>query len=115
MKSSIMGQIFTMYVGLILVSACYISVGLFWSSLTENQIIASVLTFISLLFLWIIDWSSQSAGEVTAAILANISIIRHFESFIQGVINIKDVVYYLSFCLFGLCLSYFGIESRNWR
>lgn len=110
-----MGQVFTMFIGLLFVSACYISVGIFWSSLTENQIIAAVLTFISLLFLWIIDWAAQNAGQTTAAILSYASIIRHFESFMEGSLNFKDVVYYTTFCFFGLYLSFTGIESKNWR
>ncbi|MBN1114758.1 MAG: ABC transporter permease subunit [Oligoflexia bacterium] len=110
-----MGQIFTMYLGLLMISACYISVGLFWSSLTENQIIAAVLTFVSLLFLWIIDWSAMNFSSGTAAVISYFSVIRHFESFIMGIIDSKDVVFYLTFCVFGLFLSYVGIESKNWQ
>lgn len=110
-----MGQVFTMFVGLILISSCYISLGIFWSSLTENQIIAAVLTFISLLFFWIIDWAAQNAGQTTAQIISYLSIIRHFESFMEGTINLKDVIYYLSFTSFTLYLSYFGIETKNWK
>ncbi|MCX6111961.1 MAG: ABC transporter permease [Proteobacteria bacterium] len=110
-----MGQIFTMYIGLVLLSACYVSVGVFWSSLTENQIIAAVLTFVSLLFLWIIDWAAQNVGQFMSSVLYYLSIMRHFESFGEGTISLKDTVYYISFCTFALYLSYLGIEARNWK
>ena len=110
-----MGQIFTMYIGLIFLSACYVSVGVFWSSLTENQIIASVLTFISLLFLWVVDWAAQNTGQFMSSFLYYLSIMRHFESFGEGLISLKDTVYYVSFCGFALYLSYLGIEARNWK
>ena len=110
-----MGQIFTMYIGLIFLSACYVSVGVFWSSLTENQIVASVLTFVSLLFLWIVDWAAQNTGQFMSSFLYYLSIMRHFESFGEGVISLKDTVYYVSFCGFALYLSYLGIEARNWK
>jgi len=110
-----MGQIFTMYIGLIFLSACYVSVGVFWSSLTENQIIASVLTFISLLFLWVVDWAAQNSGQFMSSFLYYLSIMRHFESFGEGLISLKDTVYYVSFCAFALYLSYLGIEARNWK
>ena len=110
-----MGQVFTMYLGLLCVSACYIAIGLFWSSMTENQIISAVLTFISLLFMWIIDWSAQALGSTLGDVTGYLSIIRHFDSFFDGTINSKDVVYYLSFTFFGLFLSYLGIESKNWK
>ena len=108
-----MGQVFTMYIGLVLLSACYISVGVFWSTLTENQIIAAVLTFISLLFLWIIDWGAQNSSQLMTSALYYMSIMRHFESFGEGMINIKDTVYYLSFCSIALYLSYLGIEKQR--
>lgn len=109
-----MGQVLTMYLGLLFLSASYICVGLFWSSLTENQIIAAVLTFISLLFLWVIDWTAQSSGQILGSIVYYLSIMRHFESFGEGTISLKDTVYYISFCGFVLYLTYLSIESRKW-
>jgi ABC-2 type transport system permease protein len=109
------GQIFSMYIGLMLLSACYVSVGIFWSSLTENQIIAAVLTFVSLLFLWVVDWAAQSSGQLMTSVIYYLSIMRHFESFGEGVISLKDSVYYVSFCVFALYLACLGIESRNWK
>jgi ABC-2 type transport system permease protein len=109
------GQIFSMYVGLVLLSACYVSIGIFWSSLTENQIIAAVLTFVSLLFLWIIDWATQNSSQLMTSAIYYLSIMRHFESFGEGVISLKDTIYYMSFCAFGLYLASLGIESRNWK
>ncbi len=109
------GQIITMYLGLVFLSAAYVSIGIFWSSLTENQIIAATLTFFSLLFFWIIDWATQSTGEIFSAILYYLSVIRHFESFGEGVLSLKDFVYYVSFCTTFLYLAKISLESRARR
>ncbi len=109
------GQMISMYIGLVFLSASYVAIGIFWSSLTENQIIAATLTFFSLLFFWIIDWATQSASGVFSAVLYYMSIIRHFESFGEGVLSFKDVVYYLSFCSVFLYFACISIDSKARR
>lgn len=103
------------YIGLILMGAAYISLGLFVSTTTENQIIAAIGGFGLSLLLWFIGWSAGSAGETLGAILSYLSIINHFSDFAQGVIDTSNVAYYLLFTIFGLYLSLKMVESVKWR
>lgn len=103
------------YIGLILMGSAYISLGLFVSTTTENQIIAAIGGFGLSLLLWFIGWSANSAGETLGAILGYLSIIAHFSDFAQGIIDTKHVAYYLLFSIFGLYLSLKMVESVKWR
>ena len=103
------------YLGLFLMGGCFVSVGLFFSSLTKNQIVAGVGTFIVSLLLWIIGWSAESAGPTLGPILTYLSITDHFEDFTKGVLDTKHLVYYLSFMSFGLFLTAKSVDSERWR
>ncbi len=103
------------YIGLILLSSTFISLGLFISTLTENQIIAAIGGFALSLLLWIIGWGATFAGGTLKPVLEYLSILVHFEDFAQGVIDSTHVAYYLIFTFFGLYLSLKSIESVKWR
>ncbi len=109
------GPIFSGYLGYLFLGATFISVGILASALTENQIVAVLLTFGMLLLFWLIDWSASFAGPTAAKILQYLSFIAHLEDFQRGVIDTKDVVFYLSFTFFCLFLTSRVIESRRWR
>lgn len=103
------------YIGLILMGAAFISVGLFISTTTENQIIAAIGGFALSLLLWVIGWGAHYAGPTLGGVLNYISIINHFEDFAQGVIDSAHVIYYLLFSFVGLYFSVKMIESVKWR
>ena len=103
------GTLASGYLGLVLMNAAFIALGLFISSLTENQIIAAIGTFGTLLIFWIIQWAG------TSEILRHLSILEHFNNFAEGVIDTRDVVYYLSFMLLWLFLTLRVLESKKWR
>jgi ABC-2 type transport system permease protein len=103
------------YLGLFLLGASFIAIGLFFSSLTDNQIVAAVLTFGSLLLFWIISWASNAATGFWKEVLNYISIFQHFDNLTQGILDTTDIVYYLSFAFFGLFLTHTVIQSRRWR
>ena len=105
----------TSYLGLLLMGGSFISLGLFFSSLTRNQIVAVVLTFATLLMLWVINWAADSAGPTTRAVLNALSITDHFDDFSKGVVDTKHLVYYLSFITFGLFLTAKSVDSERWR
>lgn len=109
------GLIFTSYLGLFLVGSVFISFGLLASALTENQIIAAVLSFGMLLTLWLIKVAAQAAGPVLGPLLSYIAVTVHIESFLKGLIDSKDIIYYLSATSFGLFASYQVLDSRKWR
>jgi ABC-2 type transport system permease protein len=103
------------YLGLLLMGGCFVSVGLFFSSLTKNQIVAAVLTFVVLLLLWVIDWMTNFAPSGVASLLNYLSITSHLDDFAKGIVDTKHVVYYLSFITFGLFLTSRAVDSERWR
>jgi ABC-2 type transport system permease protein len=108
-------QVATSYLGMLLMGGAFVSIGLFYSSVTRSQIVAIALTFATLLFLWVINWASDTAGPVTRAIVSALSITDRFEDFSKGVIDTKHVIYYLSFITFGLFLTVRSVDSERWR
>ena len=103
------------YLGLLLLGSAFISIGLFISTMTENQIIAAIAGFATSLLLWVVGWGANYAGPTLSPVLQYISIINHFEDFAQGVIDSAHVVYYILFSFFGIYLSLKSIESIKWR
>lgn len=103
------------YFALFLMGAAFISAGIFFSSLTENQIVAAMLTFGALLLFWILNWASYSAGGFWRDVLNYLSFFQHFDDMTKGILDTADLVYYLSFIFFGLFLTHSVIQSRRWR
>ena len=103
------------YLGLLMLGGCFISVGLLFSSLTKNQIVAGILTLITLLLLWVIDWIGSFAGPTVESLLSYLSLVGHTEDFMRGVIDSQHVVYYLSFITFGLFLTAKAVDAERWR
>jgi ABC-2 type transport system permease protein len=109
------GPLATGYLGLVLLGGTFLAVGVLASSLTENQIIASISTFGILLVFWIIGWASESAGATWSRVLQGLSILEHFDSFSRGILDVKDVVYYLNFIAVALFLTLRSLEARRWK
>jgi len=105
------GVIISGYFGLFLMGGAFISIGLFASSLTENQLIASVVTFGILLLLWLVG----ALSDAESSVFGYLSVINHFESFGKGIIELKDMVYYLSVIFFGIYLTHMALDSERWR
>jgi ABC-2 type transport system permease protein len=109
------GPLLTGYLGLLLMGATFLAVGLFASSVTENQIVAALIAFMVLLMFWVIGWTSDVAGGTLGAVLGHLSILEHNDSFAKGVLETKDVVYYVNFTLLGLFLAFKMVEARRWK
>jgi len=105
----------TGYLGLLLMGGCFLSLGLFISSLTKNQIVAAMATFAVFLMLWVINWISTFVGPTTQTVLQYLSLTEHFDDFAKGIIDTKHVIYYLSFMAFGLFLTAKSVDSERWR
>jgi ABC-2 type transport system permease protein len=103
------------YLGLLLLGSCFISLGLFISSTTRNQVIAGGGTFVVALMFWIINWAADSAGPTVGPILNYLSVTQHFEDFSKGVIDTTHLVFYLSFIAFGLFLTLKSVDTERWR
>ena len=110
-----LGPLVAGYLGLALLGAAFIAIGCLASSMTENQIIASVVTFGFLLLLWVIGWSADAAGGPVAKVVTYLSLVEHLEGFSKGVIETKSVAYYLSVAAAGLFLTLRVLESKRWR
>lgn len=108
-------QILNGYLGLFLMGAAFIAAGVFFSSLTKNQIVSAILTFGALLLFWILNWAAYSASGLWKSVLNYLSIFQHFDDMTRGILDTKDLVYYLSFAFFGLFLTHAVIQSRRWR
>jgi ABC-2 type transport system permease protein len=107
--------IFTGYLGLFLMSSAFVSLGVFVSSLTQNQIVAATVTFGALLLLWIIGWAQTLVGPSVGSVLAYLSLLSHFENFAKGVLDSRDILYYILVVTFFLFATLRVLESRHWR
>jgi ABC-2 type transport system permease protein len=103
------------YTGLILMGAAFISFGVFASSLTENQIVAAVITFAGIFLSWGFEWLSTITGGLVGDILNHLALHLHLQNFARGIIEVKGVVYYLSVTFFFLFLTLQSLESKRWR
>ncbi len=107
--------IITGYLGLILLGAAFISLGIFTSSLTENQIIAASMSFGILFFFWLISYSVAFVSAGLGQVLAYLSINEHIASLAKGVLDTEDIIYYLCFIVLFLFLTLRSLESNRWR
>jgi ABC-2 type transport system permease protein len=105
----------TGYLGLLLMGGCFLSLGLFVSSLTRNQIVAGMITFAVFLMFWVINWISTFTGPTMQAVLNYLSITEHLNDFARGVIDTKHLIYYVSFIAFSLFLTVRAVDSERWR
>jgi ABC-2 type transport system permease protein len=103
------------FLGLLLQGGCLLSIGTFISTTTKNQIIAGGATFAVCLMLWVLEWVSNFGSSTTEKVIAYLSVVQHFEPFAKGVIDTKDIVFYLSMIFFGLFLTARSMESLRWR
>lgn len=108
------GAVWCGYIGMILMSMTFISIGLFASSLTNNQIVAFLMSlFIGVFFLIIFDVLSANFTGPVAQFLNYLSISTHYDSISRGVIDTKDIFYFLSITFFGLVLAETFLSKRN--
>jgi len=103
------------YLGLLLLGGALLSIGTFISTCTKNQIVAGVAGFAICLLLWVLDWASSFETSAWARVVSYMSVLQHFDSFSKGVLDMKDVVFYLSVIFVGLFLTARSLESLRWR
>ena len=105
----------TGFLGILLQGGCLLAFGTFISTLTRNQIVAGAIGFALALVLWILNWTTSFGNSDTVQVLNYLSIVSHMDSFSRGVIDTKDLIYYLSMIFFGLFLTARSLESLRWR
>jgi ABC-2 type transport system permease protein len=103
------------YLGLLLQGGTLLALGTFISTTTKNQIVAGVGGFGVCLLLWVLDWMSSFQDSVTGKIVSYLSVLQHFDSFSKGVLDSKDIIYYISAIFIGLFLTARSLEAFRWR
>jgi ABC-2 type transport system permease protein len=103
------------YLGILLLGGVVIAIGSFVSSLTENQIIAGVVTFGVSLLLYVVDATAQGSFTRFGEVVQYLSILRHYEDFTRGVVDSSHLVYYFTAIAFCVFLTLRSIESLRWR
>lgn len=109
------GPILTGYAGLLLLGAASLALGTLVSSLTSNPIIAGFAGFALVLVFWLLHLGVESSTGTVASILNYISVLRHFDDPSKGVVDSRNLVYYLSLMVFGLFATMRSIESVRWK
>jgi ABC-2 type transport system permease protein len=103
------------YVGLLLFAALCAAYGLFVSSCTDSQVLAGFLTAMPLLLLWLLSWNEAASAASTLPVVRAISLFNHFQPFSVGIVELRDVFYFL----FGTGAFVWGtlrvLEARQWR
>ncbi len=108
------GAVIAGYLGLILMSASYISIGIFASSITNNQIVSFLLAlFVGMFFHILFGVLSANFTGIVGTVLNYLSLSTHFESISRGVIDSKDIIYFLSIIFIGLFSSEAVLAKRN--
>ncbi|MFN3322456.1 MAG: ABC transporter permease subunit [Bryobacteraceae bacterium] len=103
------------YFGLLLQAGALLAVGTFISTTTRNQIIAGGATFGACLLLWVMEWVAGYETAAWAKVMAYLSVVSHFDGFSKGVLDSKDIVFYVSMIFLGLFLTARSLESLRWR
>ncbi len=103
------------FLGLVLQGGALLAIGTFISNTTRSQIVAGVATFAVCLLLWVLDWVTAFGTSAWAKVVSYCSVLTHFEPFSKGVIDTKDLLFYISLIVLGLFLTARSMESIRWR
>jgi ABC-2 type transport system permease protein len=110
------GPVLSGYLGLFLMGTAFLSLGVLISALSENQIVAIIISYGALLALWFLQFAADpNTGKPAAKVLQELSIVGHLNNFVKGVIDSKDAVYYVGFIFVSVFLTTRVLESKRWR
>src|SRR3990167_3528656 len=103
------------YLGLLLLGGSYLAIGMFVSSCTSSQVVAGIISFGVALFFYILHGIAQQASPAIQPFLFSVSIIDHLSSFIEGIFETKDLIYFLSIIVLGLFLTHRSLQTQSGR
>jgi len=109
------GPIIGGYIGLVLMGAGYLAIGTFGSSLTENQVVAFIISWLLVFIFFLMDKVLFLLPTWLVSIVEYMSIEYHFQNISRGVIDTRDIIYYLSLITLSLVLASRSLASRRWR
>lgn len=109
------GPLLAAYLGIFLLGTAFIACGLFVSSLTENQVVSAMGTYGILVFFWFMTWNEEAASQGILQALLRLSLFDRFYNFSRGVIDTRDVAFFLLFAGFFLFLTLQSLSVRKWR
>lgn len=109
-----LGPVITAYLGLLLMGGVYIALGILASSLTENQIVAFIISFLMVVILFMLDKVLMYVPDSIAGTLEYLAIDHHFSNIARGVIDSRNIIYFLSLLGFSLYLATVSLERRKW-
>jgi ABC-2 type transport system permease protein len=109
------GPLLTGYLGLFLQAAAFLAIGLLASSLTQNQIVAAIVTFVVLLVLWLADVLGDTLNGVGGSVVRALAVGPHLQDLPSGILDTRDVVYFLSLACAGVFLTMISLQVRRWR
>lgn len=108
--------VFTGYLGLMLLGGFFLAVGLFASSITENQIVAAFTSFGLLLISWLLAGLGSLLGDTSAGqVISYLSFMEHYDHLVRGLVDTKDLVYYVSGTVLMLFLAHRIVDSSRWK
>lgn len=108
-------QLVAVYAGLLLLTAAMVMVGVFISSLTSTQLIAAMFTYGAVLLLWNLSWNEAAVPVDLLGFISQLCAFDHFDPFTRGVIDLKDVAYFLAITILAGFLTMRSMEARQWR
>ncbi|RMD81956.1 MAG: hypothetical protein D6815_10445 [Candidatus Dadabacteria bacterium] len=110
-----LSQLVAVYLGMLLLIAAMVMIGVFISSLTDTQLIAAVFSYGVILLLWNLSWNEAAVPGSLLGLASALCAYDHFEPFTRGVIDLKDVAYFLALATLAGWGTMRSMESRQWR
>ncbi len=109
-----LGPIFTSLLGFFLLGGTYLAVGLFASSLSENQLISAIVGMVVLIFLWVIGWAGDLIGGGAGNFISSLSMMNNLENLGKGVLDAGNIFYYIAMIFFFLFITVKRLEWKRW-
>lgn len=110
-----LGPVYSGYIGLILLSSAFVSLGVFASSLSENQIVSAMLSFGGLMLFWIFGWAKHAFNNEFGNLIGSLSIFDRYSDFLRGIVDSGNLIFFVIFSATWLFLATRVLESERWR
>lgn len=103
------------YVGLFLFAAVALAIGLFASSLTQSQVVAGLIAFVTLVVMWLLNQISLAVGPPWGLFFSSLGLANHLQLMAQGLLESRDIIFYATLAVGFIALATVSLETRRWR